>query len=120
MFEIKNITQDAKKTAVSQVNNTMIFAYWNIGRLIVEEEQQGKDKAEYGKIIIRTLSTELTKTLGKGFSNSNLHSMRRFYLQSHIFQTVSGKLTWSHYLELLEISDFDIRRKIRSSVRYYL
>ncbi len=107
--EIKNIIKDAKKNIVSQVNNTMVIAYWNIGKIIVEEEQNGNDKAQYGKYLINTLSKELTKSLGRGYSKSNLKSMRKFYLKYEKSQTLSGQLTWSHYLELLEISDSNIR-----------
>ena len=103
--DIKQIIINSRKKTIYQVNNTMLDAYWNIGKIIVENEQKGNIKAEYGKQIIKELSKELRKTLGKGFSISNLFNMRRFYLTYQKFQTVSGKLSWSHYCELLSISN---------------
>lgn len=79
--------------------------YWNIGRIIVEYEQQNQIRADYGKQTLRELSKELTREFGKGFSRSNLQNMRAFYLAYEKCQTVSGKLSWSHYCELLSITD---------------
>lgn len=87
----------------------MLQTYWSIGRRIVEEEQKGNERAEYGSALLRGLSKELTKEYGKGFSKSNLFSMRRFYLEFQKFQTLSGKLSWSHYLLLLGVSDLNAR-----------
>ena len=88
------------------VNNSgLVKTYWEIGRIIVEDEQGHSDRAEYGKSLIADLSNKLTKEYGKGFSKSNLFYMRSFYLTYPIFQTLSGKLSWSHYLELLSIDD---------------
>ena len=87
----------------------MLEAYWNVGRIIVENEQNGNIKAEYGKQVIKEVSRDLKKVLGKGFSVSNLQYMRRFYLKYPKQQTVSVKLSWSHYCELLSISDDDKR-----------
>ena len=77
--------------------------------IIVEHEQESKDRADYGKQTLKQLSKELTKEFGKGFSVSNLYNMRLFYMHHQKFQTVSGKLSWSHYCELLTISDPDKR-----------
>ena len=79
--------------------------YWNIGRIIVEYEQQNQIRADYGKQTLKELSKELTREFGKGFSRSNLQNMRAFYLAYEKCQTVSGKLSWSHYCELLSITD---------------
>ena len=87
----------------------MLYAYWNVGRIIVENEQNGNIKAEYGKQILKELSKELRKVLGTGFSVSNLQYMRRFYLEYPKQQTVSVKLSWSHYCELLSIENIDER-----------
>ena len=87
----------------------MLEAYWNVGRIIVENEQNGNYKAEYGKPLIKDLSKELRKVLGNRFSVSNLFNRRRFYVIYPKFQTLSVKLSWSHYCELLSISD-DIKR----------
>ena len=88
-----------------QVNAQLLTIYWNIGRIIVEYEQQNQIRAEYGKQTLKELSRELTWEFGKGFSRSNLQNMRAFYLAYEKCQTVSGKLSWSHYCELLSISD---------------
>ena len=83
----------------------MLKAYWNIGKRIVEEEQNGNLKAEYGSRLLKEISKELTNKFGRGFSRSNLQSIRKFYIEYPKCQTVSGKLSWSHYLLLLSISD---------------
>ena len=87
----------------------MLDAYWNVGRIIVENEQNGNIKAEYGKQVIKELSKELKKVLGSGFSISNLFNMRRFYITYPKFQTLSRKLSWSHYCELLSIENAEER-----------
>ena len=87
----------------------MLQTYWNIGRRIVEEEQNGNYRAEYGSSLLKELSKELTKEYGKGFSRSNLQSMRNLYLNYEKCQTLSGKLSWSHYLLLLGVSDLNAR-----------
>ncbi len=107
--EIKDIILTSRKKVTYQVNSTMILAYWNVGRVIVEHEQKGKVKAEYGKEVIKELSRELRKSLGTGFSVSNLFNMKKFYITYPKFQTVSRKLSWSHYCELLSIEDKDER-----------
>jgi len=78
--DIKKIIEDSKKQIVRSVNTIMLQTYWNIGKRIVEEEQNGNDKAGYGKALINNLAKELTNYYGKGFSKSNLFSMRKFYL----------------------------------------
>lgn len=95
----------ARNNVAREVNNILIQTYWEIGRIIIEDEQGNSDRAEYGKHLITDLSKKLTKEYGKGFSRSNLQNMRNFYLSYPICQTVSGKLSWSHYCELLSISD---------------
>ena len=87
----------------------MLQTYWNIGRRIVEEEQNGNMRAEYGSALLKDLSKELTKDYGRGFSRSNLQSMRALYLNYEKCQTLSGKLSWSHYLLLLGVSDLNAR-----------
>ena len=102
---IKELMDNARNKVAREVNNILIQTYWEIGRIIVEDEQGNSDRAEYGKQLITDLSKRLTKEYGKGFSRSNLFYMRSFYLSYPIFQTLSGKLSWSHYLELLSIDD---------------
>ena len=87
----------------------MLLSYWNVDRIIVENEQNGNMKAEYGKQVLKELSKELRKILGSGLSVSNLQYMRRFYLKYPKQQTVSVKLSWSHYCEWLSIESDDER-----------
>ena len=94
--------------AVAAVNSNMVETYWKIGQYIVEFEQGGKLKAEYGKALLTNLSKDLSLTHGKGFSLSNIYMMRQFFIKYPIFQTVSGKfdrLTWSHFCELIPIDN---------------
>ena len=89
--EIKQIIIENRHKVIYEVNKTMLNEYWNIGKIIVENEQNGNIKAEYGKQIIKKLSKELRKTLDSGFSVPNLFNMRRFYIIYPKFQTVSRK-----------------------------
>jgi len=98
-----------QKQAIAQIHSEKLQAYWSIGQHIVEYEQEGKIKAEYGKQLLIQLTKDLKLSLGKGFSRSNLYLMRQFYLKYPKIQTVSGKLSWSHFTELLSISD-DLER----------
>ena len=107
--EIKEVLQSARQNVAQQVNTELLTTYWNIGRIIVEHEQQSRERAEYGQQTLKELSRVLTKEFGKGFSRSNLQNMRAFYLTYQKCQTPSGKLSWSHYCELLSISDPDKR-----------
>ena len=100
---IKQLMDQARNRVSREVNNILIQTYWEIGRIIVEDEQGNLERAEYGKKLIADLSKRLTKEYGKGFSKSNLFNMRNFYLTFPIFQTLSGKLSLSHYCELLYI-----------------
>lgn len=109
LAQIRQIVQQSRKQIAQSVNEALLHTYWEIGKVIVEQEQHGRSKAEYGKTLITSLSKELSRELGKGFSVSNLFNMRNFYLSHRKFQTVSGKLSWSHYCELLSISDADKR-----------
>lgn len=109
MNEIKEVLQSARLNVAQQVNSELLTAYWNIGRIIVEHEQQSKERAEYGQQTLKEVSKILTREFGKGFSRSNLQNMRAFYLAYQKCQTPSGKLSWSHYCELLSISDEDKR-----------
>jgi hypothetical protein len=80
IIEIKQILSDARKKAYSAVNTVMVEAYWRIGERIVLEEQQGKERAEYGKEIIKKISDELLNDFGKGFSQRTVREFRQFYL----------------------------------------
>lgn len=97
--------QQARANAVKAINAELVKANWEIGRNIVEFEQFGQEKADYGSALLTNLAKDLKLKYGKGFSKSNIYLCRQFYLKYPIFQTVSGKLSWSHYAELLTISD---------------
>ena len=107
--QIREIMINARQNIAVQINNEQLLAYWNIGRVIVEYEQASDKRAEYGKSTLKQVSKQLTKEFGRGFSVSNLQFMRRFYQTYQIQQTLSAKLSWSHYCELLIISDPDRR-----------
>ena len=107
--QIREIMNNARQNVAAQVNNEQLIAYWNIGRVIVEHEQDNDKRAEYGKATLKQISRQLTKEFGRGFSVSNLQFMRRFYQTYQIQQTLSAKLSWSHYCELMIISDPDRR-----------
>lgn len=106
------LLKSARKTVVQSVNKTIVDTYFEIGRLIVEEEQNGKSKAEYGQNLIAELSQKLTTEFGKGFSTTNLKQMRTFYLTYSKGQTVSDefRLSWSHYLMLMRIDNVEERK----------
>ena len=103
--DIKSILQTARDNAYKSVNFIMVEAYWNIGKKIVQEEQSGNYRAEYGTYLIKELSAQLTTEFGKGFSKRNLHSMQKFYLCFPNLQTVSAQLSWSHYVLLLRVEN---------------
>ena len=102
---ISDVWEKAKGKAALAVNTELLEANWQTGRYIVEFEQHGHVKAEYGKQLLTNLSRDLTRLKGKGYSRSNLFNMRLFYVRFPKIQTVSGQLTWSHYLELLKCDD---------------
>ena len=102
---ISDVWEVAKGKAAIAVNTELLDANWQTGRYIVEFEQNGNIKADYGKQLLTNLSKDLTRLRGKGYSRSNLFNMRLFYVRFPKIQTVSGQLTWSHYLELLKCDD---------------
>ena len=106
--EIKRILKNARQKAYTAVNSAMVEAYWEIGRRIVEEEQRGKERAEYGKEIVKNLSKELTEEFGKGFSRRTLWEMRKLYVYFSDYEkvrTLFAQLTWSHFQKVLRVSD---------------
>lgn len=118
--KISEILQFARNKVIQTVNTTMVETYFEIGRLIIEEEQSGSERAEYGKQILKELSSKLTSEFGLGFSVTNLQQMKNFYNIYGKQQTVSAKsnpnelpsfkLSWSHYLKLMRIED-ELERK---------
>lgn len=107
--EITELVNNAKNNLASEINKSVIYVYWNIGRIIVSNENEYNNRLEYGKEVLKGLSKELTKYLGKGYSVSNLKYMRMFYKAYPEFKKLSNKITWSHYLELMIITDIDKR-----------
>lgn len=124
--DISNLLENARKQAKTAVNTAMVYTYYEIGRRIVEEEQQGENRAAYGQQLLQGLSEHLTKEFGKGFSTTNLKLFRQFYsvyVNDRIGQTVCDQfenlpavstgrkfyLSWSHYLKLMRIKNVDER-----------
>ena len=108
--EIKQIVTLARQKAYTAINSAMVEAYWQLGKRIVEQEQQGKDRADYGSQLLKSLSKELTAEFGKGFSVPSLYNYRSFYLTfPEIFSTPWRILTWSHYKRLLTVSNAEAR-----------
>jgi hypothetical protein len=107
--QIKELLAKSRSAIAHEINNAHVKTYWEIGHIIVEYEQKGNIKAEYGKKLLPELSKRLSRELGPGFSRSNLQNMQNFYLEYPICQTLSGKLSWSRYCELLIVSDKDKR-----------
>lgn len=106
---ITAVWQQARQNAIKAVNHELVMANWATGKYIVEFEQSGKQKAVYGTALLDRLSTDLKASYGKGFSKSSIYLCRQFFIKYPIFQTVSGKLSWSHYAELLGVSDDNAR-----------
>ena len=97
--------ENGRRGAAHAVNRMLLVTYWQIGKYIVDYEQGGKEKAEYGSELLARLSRDLTARHGKGFSHSNIIYIRKLYLTNQNSQTLSDKLTWSHYVELLKLDD---------------
>ncbi|MEM8528458.1 MAG: DUF1016 N-terminal domain-containing protein [Bacteroidota bacterium] len=113
--KIRSLIQEARQRVVQQINYTMVYTYYEIGRQIVEEEQGGKERAAYAKEVLKQLSEQLSKEFGRGFSKSNLEQMRQLYLVYSKSQTVSGelpdfKLSWSHYIYLMRLKKEEERQ----------
>lgn len=102
--------EQARQNAIKAVNTELVKANWEIGRHIIEYEQHGQERAEYGSKLLARLSKDLRQRYGKGFGRRNILDMRRFYLAYQKWQTVSAKLSWSHYIALIGVSD-DTSRK---------
>lgn len=102
--------ETARQNAVKAVNTELVRANWEIGRHIVEFEQQGKERAEYGSELLARLSKDLKLRYGKGFGRRNVLDMRRFYGAYPKWQTVSAKLSWSHFIVLLGVTEHTARK----------
>ncbi|NOR44342.1 MAG: DUF1016 family protein, partial [Candidatus Delongbacteria bacterium] len=118
--DVKGILEQARNNAYRAINSAMVQAYWLVGKRIVEEEQKGKERAEYGKQIIKTLSKELTSKFGKGFSSRSIWEYRQFYFvfpdienmrttfaqsESTIMRTVFAQLNWSQIRLIMRLTN---------------
>jgi len=108
--QIEKVIEENKNKIIYQINNTLVNTYFMIGKIIVESEQNGNIRAEYGKEVLLKLSKRLTSKYGTGYSRSNLQNMRNFYLKYEICQPVASKLSWSHYCYLIYIEDDNERK----------
>ena len=106
---IRSILQEARQSIARNVNSTLVKAYWQVGRHIVEYEQEGEERAKYGKGTLKKLSAKLTAEFGSGFTTTNLMYMRQFYSCFPIYHTLCDKLSWSHCRTLLKVQDDNIR-----------
>lgn len=109
---IKQLVEDARRKSYAAINAVMLDTYWNIGQRIVEQEQHGKSRADYGTRLLSLLADELTAAYGKGFSARNLRNFRQFYISfpnEEIWHTRVPNLTWSHIRTLLRVTDEDAR-----------
>ena len=113
---VADLLRTARGKAYRAVNTVMAEAYWNnVGRMIVEEEQQGKERAEYGAFLIRNLSLRLTEEFGKGYTETNLRYFRQFYAtfpaarSSEIRHSLRDELTWTHYRLLMRVEKPEAR-----------
>ena len=108
---ISTLLHEARKKVKTTVNTIMVYTYFEIGKMILEEEQNGKERADYGKSLLKALSSRLTEEFGKGFSVRNIEQMRKFYLIYSKPQKVSAKfkLSWSHYIKLCRIKNSEER-----------
>lgn len=109
IFKIENLLQEARNHVATEVNSTLLKTYMEIGKIIVEDVELHRDNEEYQNKTISTISKELTQKFGRGFSRANIWNMMAFYREYESVQTLSERLSWSHYCELLSISDKDKR-----------
>lgn len=109
--QIAKLIEEAKKRTYSFINLSMVYTYFEIGRLIIENEQEGQERAKYGKKTLKNLSEKLNNKFDEGYSVDNLQNMRAFYLTYSKYETASRKfnLSWSHYLKLMRIKNLDER-----------
>lgn len=106
---VQEILVEARARAWQAVNSAMVEAYWEVGRSIVEEEQSGKDRAEYGKQVIKGLAAHLQAEFGKGYDRSNLFHMRAFFIAYPKVDALRRQLSWTHYRLLLRVDDHEAR-----------
>lgn len=107
---IRNILIEARNKTYKAINSNMVIAYWNIGKLILEEEQRGKKRAGYGDYLIKHISSKLTNEFGSNFSEQSIRNMRQFYRLFPIRSTLWSELTWSHYKILIRVENENARK----------
>lgn len=106
--DIKDIISSGRESAYNAANKAMVLTYWHVGKRIVEQEQNGKERAEYGKALIEALADELTREYGKSYSKRNLQYFRKFYLafpDEEIVNACVHNLNWTHFRSLLRVTD---------------
>lgn len=108
--KIRQILEQARLNVVRAVNSAMVYAYWEIGRVIIEEEQKGKERAEYGAELITRLSVQLTQDYGKGFNERNLWYIKKFFLAFPNLNALRAELSWTHYRLLLKVEKEEVRQ----------
>ena len=106
---IKNIVVQAKKVAYRSNNTILLNMYWEIGKLIVQDEQGGNAKAAYGKAVLKNLSKQLTLEFGKGFDDSNLRNIRQFYLSFQKRDALRHELSWTHFRIISRVENESLR-----------
>lgn len=102
---VKEIITQSREKVFRIANSTLLLTYWQIGQLIVEDEQQGKNRADYGKFVLKNLSKKLLLEFGKGFDESNLRNMRSFYKVFPICDALRHELSWTHYRLLIRLDN---------------
>lgn len=112
LSDVRTIVEQGLQTAYNGVNTMMVRTYWQVGRRIVEEEQQGEKRAEYGKTLLKGLANQLVPIYGSSYSERNLYSMRQFFLMFSDIEILNSRvqnLTWTHFRKLLRVTDDDAR-----------
>ncbi|MCO5382311.1 MAG: PDDEXK nuclease domain-containing protein [Methanosarcina barkeri] len=107
--EVRHVIENARGSIYRNINFNMVLAYWNIGKIIVEEEQKGSNRAEYGTYLLKLLAERLTDEFGRGFTLTNLRYMRQFYFAFPIHHALRDELSWTHYRLLLKVGKEDAR-----------
>jgi predicted nuclease of restriction endonuclease-like (RecB) superfamily len=111
---IARIIAEARKTVYKNTNTILLKTYWEIGRLIIEDEQNGENRAAYGKAVLKNLAAKLTLEFGKGFDESNLRNMRNFFLAFEIWDAVRPELSWTHYRIISRVGNQLLRSQLVS------
>lgn len=109
---IAKVIAHARKTVYRSTNTILLKTYWEIGKLIIEDEQNGKNRAAYGRAVLKSLATKLTLEFGKGFDESNLRNMRNFFLAFQIWDAVRPELSWTHYRIISRVDNQSLRMQL--------